>query len=419
MLQTRKRPTRAPRHARLARQIATTVLGAMVCTTSTPARADTEPPAVYDARSAAMGGSGTTFIDNAAAVFHNPASLGQVKTFGATVVGSPIFQRVEAPFSGVGSEQKSTLSKFPLMLVAGALRVSDRVVVGLGGYFVGGVGAAFENVPAVNGEDLELAVGLAELQVPVSVRVLDNLWLGAGLRLGYVKQNSDLFNPLQGLTLEQDLSGFGFPGFHAGVLYKPIEEFALAVTYRSKMTIDLDGTSTLRTSAGAMEASTKTEWFSPHSIKVGTSLQLLNQRLLLALDVKVQFYKESHKELVARLDVNGAEMEMATTLNWNNTVTFHAGAEWKQNDLLSFRLGTTIGTSASDKTTTLAFFPTPGLLTAFTGGAGFNLDPVDLSAGVVAILASETLDQQTTNGGSPGDYGTFALIASVSGSYKF
>lgn len=103
------------------------------CALNAPsASADQEAPALYDARSAAMGGAGAAFIDSGAALYHNPANMEMYERTAVTLTFTPAFAQVSAPFAGPGSEEKSTRGFAPLFLIGGGYRVQDRIVLGLG-----------------------------------------------------------------------------------------------------------------------------------------------------------------------------------------------------------------------------------------------------------------------------------------------
>lgn len=379
-----------------------------------PAQADPETPILYDARSVGMGGTGAAYIDSGAAVFLNPASLDRIDTLALTLAATPAFVQLSSPFAGPGSEVESTTGVAPFFLVGGGVRLHERVVIGLGAYLTGGVGSRYEDVPSANGEDLDLSVGLGEVSLPVSVRILDNLSLGVGVRLVYVRQESDTLIPGFNLRLQQDLDGFGFPGFHVGVRYQPIEALNLAFTYRSKVTADMSGTSELPVLG---EADTETEWSVPHAFRLGTAVQIPGTGLLLALDAKLQLYNESHDEVVTVARFESQTIEQTLELDWKNTVTVQFGAEYTFSPLFAARLGYATGSSATPEETAGPFFPAPGQLHAVTAGVGFQLPHVELGVAGAYSFQRSTLEERTPNG-TPGEYSSHGFFASLSATYR-
>ncbi len=377
------------------------------------ASADQEAPALYDARSAAMGGAGVAFIDSGAAVFHNPANMEMYERGAVTLTFTPAFAQVTAPFAGPGTEEKSTRGFAPLFLIGGGYRVQDRIVLGLGVYATGGIGSQFRDVAAVNGEDLDLSVALMELTAPISIRIIDGLSVGVAARVALAFQNSDVIDPTTGGRLEQSQKGVGFLGFHVGIFYQPIDALRLAFTYRSRIDIDIDGTTTL---AGT-SINTRSEWWLPHSFKLGTAVGLVNDALVLALDVKLQLYAQSHDQATSILELPGGDVEQTVRLDWNNTVTAQLGGEYRFSPLFTLRLGYVVGNSAVPKATSGPFFPTPGILQAVTGGVGFDISSFELGLGVVYTFAKENVSQPSVNG-TPGEYKSNALALSIAFTYR-
>src|SRR6266516_1205561 len=109
----------------------------------TEARASIDLAAQYDARAVAIGGTGSSYVENGASVFLNPATLDGVKNVAATVDLSPIGPALTTPLAGPESSVKSDSSFFPLFVGGGAFRLSDRIVVGLAVYPTTGFGATY------------------------------------------------------------------------------------------------------------------------------------------------------------------------------------------------------------------------------------------------------------------------------------
>ncbi|QQR91515.1 MAG: outer membrane protein transport protein [Myxococcales bacterium] len=385
---------------------------------SSSAFADTEPPLLHDARSVGMGGSGAAFIDSPAAAFHNPANIDGTKHYSLMLSATPAFGQLRAPFDGNPNDniapisEKSSVTVAPIFFLGGSYRIDDRLSLGLAAYTLGGVGGKYKNIDALGGVDWNLAVALGEISLPISFRITDKLVLGASFRLGFAIQQSDTPDPTTGTPLKQNTFDFGAPGVQFGFVYKPIKILRLAATYRSKMKFEPTGD--LQTPAGNVDV--KTEWYNPHALRFGTALSLLDERLLLALDVKLQFYGESHNIIPSTY--NGAPGP-SLVLNWKDTVTFMLGGEYKLTDAFSLRAGYALGTSGVKESTASPFLPTPGLLQAVTLGAGLDLDPWELGLAAAYNFAGYDVGQATANGGAPGHYGAKNVFVSLSGTYRY
>jgi long-chain fatty acid transport protein len=291
--------------------------------------------------------------------------------------------------------------------------VHDRIVLGLGAYATGGIGSQFQNVPAVGGENLDLSVALMEISLPVSVRIIDGLSLGLAVRATLAFQNSDVIDPMSGARLEQSQKGVGVPGFTAGIFYQPIDALRLGFTYRSRVNIDLDGTRTL----AGMSVSSRSEWWIPHSFKLGTAVTLANDALVLAVDLKFQLYAQSHNQATTILELPPGDTEQTIQLDWNNVFTAQIGGEYRFTELFTLRLGYIVGNSAVPQSTSGPFFPTPGVLQGVTGGVGFDISSFELGLGVVYTFAKEIVSEPSVNG-TPGEYEANALTLSITFTYR-
>lgn len=381
---------------------------------STPVFADTEPPLQHDARSVGMGGTGTAFIDSPAATLYNPANLDGTHRYSLMVSLTPGFGVLEAPFAagpGPVEQVDSSLSVIPLFFLGGAVRLEERVTVGLAAYTLGGIGGKYQDIDSLGGQDLDLVVALGEVAMPIAFQINEALQIGASFRLGFALQQSDVLNPASGMREEQDSFAFGAPGLQLGLTYRPIPILSLAVTYRSKMKFEPEGE--LTSAAGTFDVDS--EWYSPHALRFGTALSLMEERLLLAFDLKFQFYDESHNVIPTR--VEGEPVPRMLVLNWKDTTTVMLGGEYKFTEQWAGRLGYAVGTSATAEATASAFFPPPGVLHAFTAGAGVTLDRWELGLALAYSFSNYELTQPSVNG-APGDYGADQFYVALSGVYR-
>src|SRR3954469_20267762 len=78
------------------------------------AQATTDLPGQYDARAVAIGGTGSSYVENGASVFLNPATLDGIKTFAGTLAIAPIRTTLTSPLAGPETSVKSDSPFFPL-----------------------------------------------------------------------------------------------------------------------------------------------------------------------------------------------------------------------------------------------------------------------------------------------------------------
>jgi long-subunit fatty acid transport protein len=376
------------------------------------ARANPELPAMYDARSVAMGGTGTAFLQGASGgVYHNPALLDGVGKLDVALTAAPFIPQVSAPLAQPGtvtptSQTDTESTVIPLFLLGAAVRVHERVTIGLGAYVLSGVGAEYKNVGILDAaatppnarddfNDLKLQVAVFEAALPVSVRITDKLSVGAAWRAAYTSLATTMVvpNALAGPgvvnRVDQELSGFSLLGASFGIQYRPIKRLSLGLSYRTKMSMDLDGETDIEGNAAppmvptavVTNASTTSQWNTPHQLRLGSALSLLDERLLLALEGRVQFYHEANKSLDSSVDLGGqplmaiipmSRLESSQRLAWKDAYSAQLGAEYWVLRMFAVRAGFNIGNSASNPKYVSAFAPTPGPLYSVTAGVGLR-----------------------------------------------
>ncbi len=110
--------------------------------------------------------------------------------------------------------------------------------------------------PATMSEEFSLIV--IEANPTVAYAVFDNFSLGGGIRFIYgegevtnrvTSPPFDQLEPLTSLSREMDGDDFGF-GYNLAATLKPTEKWAVAVTYRSKVKLKLEGDSALQALVG-------------------------------------------------------------------------------------------------------------------------------------------------------------------------
>lgn len=354
-----------------------------------------------------MGGLAIPTIDNAAAIYHNPAQLDQIEKFSITAVLTSILVNLQAPFAGAGSEQESGIIYAPFMFVGGAARIHERVTVGLGVYLATGFGGGYSDVRCLSyqerfgGGDCEqsdyagrldppvdqsVTLFIAELAVPVQVSLLPNLSLGVALRLPWGRQrvvatqdfpngNPDRSGTF--VTAEQAVDGFGIPGVLAGLTYRPIPALTLAFSYRSQVHVDMTGTTEVPlVPSRPLVFETTTRWYVPHMVRVGAAYRLWHNRLLIGGEFKVQMHARANREQF--FDLDSPIANTVARFDWKNVYLGTLAMELYATPYLPVRIGATFGRSASVGETLTPFSPPPGLQYGVYGGLGYEFGGYDL-----------------------------------------
>ncbi len=441
-----------------------------IASSAMTARANPEPPYAYDARVAGMAGAASASVDNAAALFHNPAQLDQVERFSVTAVLTSLLVNLRAPFAGPGTEQDSGIQYAPLMFLGGVGRVHERVTVGLGAYIYTGFGGGFRTVDCIGyGTDVpcddpsyagiieppqeqRVTLFVAELAVPVQVSVTDWLSLGVALRMPWGRQRVTATqelpdaneNTLDFGRADQEITGFGIPGILFGASIRPVDGLSLALVYRSKVWVTMDGLTTADNPFGddrpPLEIATSTRWYVPHMLRFGIAYTTWEDRLTISGDFKAQFHREANKSQIFELD-DPLVPDTVAQFNWRNALVGALGLEIYATPRLPLRIGASLARSATNPDTITPFTPPPGIQYGFYGGFGIDADPIDIDlaagwGGGKEYVRTETgelcrdIDGPTrtmgrganrqilASGGCPGTYDVDSWFISFSATYR-
>ena len=379
---------------------------------STEARASIDLAGQYDARAVAIGGTGSSYVENGASVFLNPATLDGVKNVSATVDLSPIGPALTTPLAGPESSVKSDSSFFPLFVGGGAFRLSDRIVAGLAVYPTTGFGATYSK--AIGGDDFSFALAQVEVSPAASIKIVDGLSFGLGYRFTYTRETAHIPMPLAPAPADITLTGTNYFGLHAGLYYRPTNDTHLAFTYRSRVTASLSGTNEM----GGAKMDATSSFGSPDRFKLGISQSLLDKRLLVAADVKYLLYSATNKsaDITTMTPVGAATAPQP--LDWKNVFAFGLGAEYWTLPTFAVRAGYSITQSATPESTASPFTPPPGVLQSVHAGVGMRLEAVDLDLGGFYMFASTHIAADPNHPTvMPGDYKLSTLLAALSATY--
>jgi len=397
---------------------------AALLTSVNPANANTELPAQYDARSVGMAGTGSAFIQNGSSVFLNPAGLQGIEKVSASLSALVLNASVKAPFLPNQSVSAS-VPPAPFGYLGAGFRVHERIVLGAAVYSASGGGMSYEKVGALGGQDIKNVQATFEAQPAISVKILDNLSIGAGYRIAYMLQQTQQPGLPNAAGLDASMDGFSFLGAQAGILYKPIKPLALAFVYRSKMTAETSGSATLTPPAPipALQANIKTDISTPHMFKLGTAVSLLEEKLTLSAEGRLILFADSHDTIAFTTTVPGQPpTRTVQTLGWNNAVVGVLGGEYIIADLVPVRAGISVGTSATPYRYTNQFGPPPGVGVSGSLGVGLKLKHWDFDLG--GFYGGQSTDLANPNfptqlSPTPGQYQFLALGIAASAGVRF
>lgn len=377
------------------------------------ASASTELPLRFNARSLAMGGTGVAFVDDASSIAINPARLDAIPSFSAVATLAPFMPRNEVPFSE-GTRQKGERSVVPLFFLGAGGHLTKRLSIGGAVYVVAGAGSEYEDIPEYNGLDMSLEVGVIEAALPVSYAVTDDFSIGFSLRAAYCFLKTDM--PVDigvggPLRLEQSLSGVGAPGVMVGLSWHPAKNVAFGATYRSKMTIDLEGDGHVKHAFFDTDAHIESKFATAHVVRFGTAVSFVQERLLLALDVSHALLSDSYEKLPLSIDLEppfeDTHLDPAIELGWRDSQALSLGSEYRFSKSVAVRLGYQLTRSGTPNETASPLAPPPGTIHGFHAGAGYSFSEavrVDLGGAYAFGGADVTRSANGPEGRYDGDY---------------
>ena len=434
----------------------------------TPALASANPePTAYDTRSIGMGLTGTTFLDQPAALVMNPANLEGIGKIGFTLNMTNLLVNQRAPVSGPNTTVDSGLGYGPLASGFIAGRIAPRVVFAGGIYIETGYGSSFSQVQCIDGDvvnpnppdqpppdytpstpdstppctnlapqDLDVTFFVGEFSTGFSFLAHEKFQLGFALRLPFSKQTADLWQNIGAATggasrydrVKNNLGGIGFPSLRFGFTIKPHKKVRISGMYRAPSKIKLTGTSTTSLGAGLdpITLDSEADWFLPHALQFGVSIQA-NSHMLWALEARGQFHaadKSGNKNQTVISTLGPIQQTTVVGFGWKNVWSVKIGFEYRfTKDVLALRLGFNAAESATTGPFTQYFTPPPGFSPSVNVGLGFywddrndssikdkyRLDLAGAFAGSFGTIGNEYIGQEVE---VPGGGGATELICS-------
>lgn len=393
--------------------------GAVALTLSIPAEATTRLTGPYDARSVALGGTGVAYTNNPSGMLHNPATLGKLDNLSAVLGVSPFKPTVTSPITGPNTARESDSSFAPLFIAAGAYRVLDDVVVGIGFYPTTGFGGDYKNI---DGFDPRVSLLQMELAVPVAYNLTENLSVAVGWRMTYLAQENRIADDLPGLgavSVEQELEGYNFGGLMAGLHYRLADILELGFTYRSEVRVKTEGLTTTIVFADGQnlgDSPTTSSFRDPHEFRLGSALYMLDGALMAALDVRYILYGAANRKTQFTIEGQAPVVQM---LEWNDVVGVSFGLEYSLFRGIPIRLGYAFSTSATPEDRANFFMAPPAPLHFLSAGLGYEPMPgLNVDAGFQWAFAREQVSGNATNRVAAGEYDLRTLMAAASMSFR-
>ncbi|NCD24595.1 MAG: transporter [Deltaproteobacteria bacterium] len=390
----------------------------------------------WSARGNALGGATVGRADDPSALASNPAGITQldgVQVMGGFTVIHPVVD-IKAGDEWTTSDEDAYW--IPPHFYA-TWKVNDRYTVGLGSFSRFGLGSVIDEDWAGRYNSYEAIIESISVNPNVAVKVTDSLSAAFGVEAMYLnfdkKQKLNFFalGAADGdLGIEAD--GWGY-GFNMALHYQPCEYAKVGLTYRSPVTMSVNGDADFTRPAGLplpaslfSDTSASGTVTLPDSFSLGVVVYPMDK---LSVEVGAVYTLWSKYDA---LTINYGDpvwpsatpTQTAQSKNWHDVWRFNLGVEYVALDWLDLRAGYVFDQSPVDDDTIDYMVPANDRH-LLNGGLGFHWDSwtVDLSYTYLMIMdrdidgrwspkaTSEPLDGEIDNAD--------AHIVGLSVGYKF
>lgn len=301
-------------------------------------------------RAMAMGNTATGLVMGGASIFFNPGALGFVNQSEVMVGLNPVFGRVNyVPENGFNQyeNRSNTLSGHAYYVWADS---ASKFRAGIGFFAPFGSTTEWEEGWIGRHQLTSLSLAAYFIQPTVAYKISDKLSIGAGLDivLGSVNLQRDinavaLSDGSEG-SIEFDGKANTGIGFNVGLFFMPSEKISVGLNYRSQvMTVVEGGDVTIsrpEAAAGLLPASTKfdAELPLPSVFSIGLGIYP-SEKLTLGVDLNVVGWS-AYESLTFNFaePIAGADVS-ANARNYENSIIFHIGGEYKVSDMIDLRAG--------------------------------------------------------------------------------
>ena len=410
------------------------------------------------AKAMGMGLAFTAVADDPSAIFYNPAGLGWMTHYEASV-GASILSRTTGdfqganPYPGASTTEHYQKQSFLLPTIYAVAPLTQELNFGLGVFAPYGLGVRWQNPEVFTGAagtspvssssfsgrfiSQNAVVQSTDLNPVLSYKVLPQLAIAVGADLRFSKvqleRNQAAINPFTNsvvdvahIKLNGDLTSNHGWGWNAGILFKPVDMLSLGVSYRSKIKINYDETVrfTQRTTGnaafdalvaaqlptGSHKATTSIEF--PSTLNIGAAVNVLDSRLTVSAEADWTQWTSFKALDVVFPDLPTLGIHRQDL--WHDSWAYRAGIQYKLTKQFAVRAG-----YYYDKTPQPLIDAGPILAdnnrNAYTIGFGYNTDRWGVDIGDVYVKVK---DRDTRSGNTDNFSGVYKEAVNV-GSINF
>ena len=381
-------------------------------------------PNGISARGAGMGGAWCAWVDDATAVWFDPAAMAEsepeVMVGGELVVGPRRFTPVGDDGSR-GAEQSATvIAPVPAIGAVGRFDADARFTLGAGLWNTFGGKVTFDNPDAMPALD-STEEAVVELDAGAALRVSDKLSVGGALRVGLGLFALDATMAPFDATLSANGVGVGMTW---GVLVSPSERVRVAAVWRSRLRITTSGDGTIELASGPSQQQVEhvQTWPQEAALGVGWAPR---DRLRLAAQVDYTQWS-AVRDLVVAFPTTPA-LDQTYREDWRDSWTVRAGGEYAATPMLAVRGGAYVDTAAvPDRTIERQYLDSFKIGVA--AGASVTRTAWRVDAAVDLVVPNtravpnnsvESASFPADRNKAPGDYYGTLVTLELAGAYRF
>ena len=404
------------------------------------------------ARATGMGLAFTAVADDATAVFYNPAGMGWMSHYEASIGGSILtrttgdFQGAN-PYPGSGTTEHYKKQSFLLPTVYAVAPLTKELNFGLGVYAPYGLGLKWDNPNTWSGRFISqnAVIQSSDINANFSYRLLPELSVAAGavFRLSKVQLERDqaAVNPFTNsiadvahIKLNSDLLDNHGWGWNAALMFKPVDMLSLGVSYRSRVTIDYDATAKFTqrlTGNAAFDAAVNGLLFSegvlahagdssgthaakttitfPSTINIGAAVNLLDKALTVSAEADWTEWSTFKQLDVVFPDLPTLGIHRMNL--WQNSWAYRGGIQYMVTKEFAVRAGyyyDKTGQPLADAGPILS----DNNRNAYTAGFGYNTERWGVDVGALYLKLK---DRDTSSGNTDQFFGVYKEAVVVGG----
>ncbi|GAB4146865.1 MAG: outer membrane protein transport protein [Ignavibacteriales bacterium] len=303
----------------------------------------------HGARAMGMAGAFTAIANDPTALFYNPAGLafvGGTHFYGGATLIKPI-SSFRGPAPSVQEWKMKDLLFNPINIYV-THQLMDNLTLGIGLNNPYGLGTEWDADWVGKYMAIKTEIRTFFFYASVGYKLSDNFSIGAGpiYAMGDVtinrKNSLSPFDADARINLTGDASAVGFT---AGLLYKPMNEFSIGLSYRSEVKFDFTGKADVTAPAQLLplipKGNVKAPLTTPQNITLGLAY-FPSEDLTISSDLQYIGWSSYDKLEVTFEDVkdaNGNPVVSSSLRDYNNAMIARVGFEYKLTDPLTLRGG--------------------------------------------------------------------------------